>query len=214
MSQDVQSEELSAAAKGLLRMLEEAGERQCDELASKADQKIAGIRRKAFSEARQRVQRAVAQERKRLAQALARVEAEIETAQRQHILKHDAKLVAEGRQLLKQELIARWQHPDARRSWAKALLELSDAVVLGRDWKIDGPSDWPDAERHDVVEIASQKFGAKVEAKTCDVMPAGLKLTSGGLVVDMSVDGLLADKERTDSALLALYGELRKGEQP
>lgn len=214
MSQDVPSKGLSAAAKGLLQMLEEAGVRQCEELAGQADQKIAGIRRKAFSDARQRVRSAVAQERKRIAQALARVEAEIETAQRQHILKHDAKLVTEGRDLLKQALQARWREPEARRAWAKAILDLADAVVIARDWQVEGPSDWPDSERRELVEIASRDWGATVAVRTCDAMSAGLRLTCGGLAVDMSVDGLLADTERTDSALLALYGKRRKGEQP
>lgn len=213
MNQDVQTEGLSSAAKGLLRLLEEAGDRQCQELAGEAEQKIAGIRRKAFSEARQRVERAVEQERKRIAQALARVEAEIETAHRQHVLKHDAKLVTEGRDLLKHSLAERWQHPDARRGWAKALLDLANTVVIARDWQIDCPPDWPDSERQEVVEAASRDCAAKVDVQTCAAMTAGLRLICGGLVVDMSVEGLLADADGIDSALLALCEGLGQGEQ-
>jgi hypothetical protein len=213
MSQDVHKEGMSAAAKSLLRMLEEAGDRQRDELAREAEDKISGIRRKAFSEARQRMERAVVQERKRIAQGLARVEAEIETAQRQHGLKHDAKLVVEGRELLKQALTARWQEPGARQAWAGALLAQSHTVVIAREWRIDCPPDWPESERQEAVDIASRDYGARLEVQTSEAMSAGLKLTSGGLLVDMSVDGLLADTERTDSALLALYEDLRRGER-
>ena len=147
-----------------------------------------------------------------MAQSLARVEAEIETAQRRHILQHDAELVAEGRQALQQALLLRWQKPDARSEWARALIDTAARVVIARQWRIEGPPDWPEQEQARIAQHASEMHGADVETRSVDEVRAGLRLRCGGMTVDMSIDGLLADGERTDSDLLALYQTIGRRE--
>jgi hypothetical protein len=205
MKEILQTLDSSGSSKALLNLLQESGEQECAELVQKAEQKSADIRRRAFGRARERVRLAVGQARKQMAQSLARVEAEIETAQRQRILAHDSKLVAEGRDLLKLALQRRWQQTEFRKAWAAALLDAAAQVVISRDWQIDSPSDWPKEERAKIIELAARTHGAAVEVCSCDSIDAGLRLTSGGLIVDMRVDGLMANRGDIDSALLAFY---------
>ena len=114
MKEILRTEVSSGSPKALLNLLQTSGEQECAELVRQAEQKSADVRRRAFRQARERVRLAVSQARKQMAQSLARVEAEIETAQRQRILAHDAKLVAEGRDLLRLALQRRWQQPESQ----------------------------------------------------------------------------------------------------
>ncbi|HMA98044.1 MAG TPA: hypothetical protein VKO38_01170 [Wenzhouxiangella sp.] len=213
MKDSADIEGVARSAKGLLSLLDEAGERECAALISEAEQKAAELRSRAFGRARERVRIAVGQVRKQMAQSLARVEAEIETARRQRILAHDAELVAEGRELLRSALLKRWQQPAARKAWAAKLVDAADRVVIAREWQIECPPDWPDEERAEIVERAAKVCGAKVDVCSCHSIDAGLRVISGGLVVDMRVDGLLADSAYVEGALLALCRSSRTGEE-
>ncbi|MFP4209365.1 MAG: hypothetical protein ACLFSC_12000 [Wenzhouxiangella sp.] len=214
MNPVVDIETAPAAASGLLRLLQESGEQQCREILRAGNDKVAEVRRKAFARARERVRAAVADERKRMEQAIGRVEAELETTLRRRQLVHDARLVAEGRSLLEQALVECWRQPAARKAWGAALLDAAAAVAIARDWRIECPPDWPQEERDEIIRRASEVCGAQVEIQARDSITAGLKLVSGGLAVDMRIDGLLADRDRIDSSLLALYGRLREGARP
>lgn len=213
MTENLNIDGLPESARGLLNLLDEAGERQCAQLTSEANQKAAEIRRRAFGRSRERVGLAVGQVRKQMAQSLARVQAEIETAQRKRILAHDAELVAEGRDLLKSALLKRWQQTAGRRAWAASLMDAAARVVIAREWQIECPSDWPHEERAETVDRAEKLCGATVEVTASKSIDAGLLLVSGGLVVDMRVDGLLANRGYIDSALLALYQNSAKGDE-
>lgn len=213
MSESTEIETLPGPAKGLLRLLEEAGERECADLRRDGERKVTELRRQAFARARQRVHQAVGDERKRMAQSLARVEAEIETARRQRILAHAAGLVKEGRELLREALLERWQQPAARKLWVSALIQAAGRVVIARDWRMECPADWPEEERAGAIELAAAACGASLEVQARDSIEAGLRLVSGGVSLDMRVDGLLADTAGIDSDLLGLYRDHRAGER-
>lgn len=197
---------------GLLSLLEESGEQQCRALRSEAATKLSELRRKAFARARQRVGAAVADERKRMNQAIARVEAEVETTLRQRLLAHDAALVEQGRELLAEALLQLWQDPGARRVWAATLLEAAARVAMARDWRIECPPDWPSEEQAETTRRAADAHGARVEVEPSEALKAGLKLVSGGLVVDMSLAGLLVDRDSIDGAVLELVRRAQAGE--
>lgn len=197
---------------GLLGLLEESGEQQCRTLRSESQVRLADLRRKAFARARQRVSAAIAEERKRMNQAIGRVEAEVETTLRRRLLAHDQALVNEGRRLLAEALRRRWQDPEAREAWADALLDQAAGVVLARDWRIKCPLDWPSAEQTRTVRRAAELHGARIEVDLSESLEAGLKLDSGGLVVDMSLEGVLMDRNSIDGALLDLVRQAQAGE--
>ncbi|NDY97079.1 hypothetical protein [Wenzhouxiangella limi] len=197
---------------GLLNLLETSGEQQCRDLRSEGATKVAELRRKAFARARQRVSAAIAEERKRMDQAIGRVEAEVETTLRQRLLAHDAALVEQGRRVLIENLQRRWQDPDARSAWAATLVDEAANVVIARDWRVECPNGWPGEEQAELARRAAEAHGARVEIVPSDSLEAGLKLVSGGLVVDMSLAGLLVDEDFIDGALLDLVGRASAGE--
>lgn len=197
---------------GLLDLLDTSGEQQCRDLRSEGATKVAELRRKAFARARQRVSAAIAEERKRMDQAIGRVEAEVETTLRQRLLAHDAALVEQGRRVLVEDLTRRWQDPGARSAWAATLVDEAANVVIARDWRVECPNGWPGEEQDELVRRAAEAHGARVEVVPSESLEAGLKLVSGGLVVDMSLAGLLVDEDFIDGALLDLVGRASAGE--
>lgn len=197
---------------GLLSLLEESGEQQCRTLCAEGATRTAELRGKAFALARQRVGAAVAEERKRMSQAIGRVEAEVETALRQRLLAHDAALIEQGRQWLEEALRRLWQDSAARKSWAATLLDEAASVAIARDWRIECPLGWPSEEQAETVRRAGDVHGARVEIDPSDALKSGLKLVSGGLVVDMSLSGLLVERGSIDGALLNLVRQAQAGE--
>jgi len=202
----------NTAVAGLLRLLEESGDAQCAQLRAKAAEQIAAIRRQAYQRARQRIRKAVAEERARIRQEVGRVDAEVETELRRRSLRHDARLVDAGREALDQALRERWQDAGARQAWADAVLALCDRVLIGREWRLSCPSDWPEAERRRAMEQARERAGATLTIEEDASLEQGFRVRCGGVSVDMSVAGLLSDRAAIEGALLHINSRVRQGE--
>ena len=202
----------NTAVAGLLRLLEESGAGQCEQLRVQAAEKIEAIRRQAYRQARQRIRRAVADERERMRTEIGRVEAEVETELRRRGLRRAAQLVEAGRAGLDQVLQERWQDAAARANWSASLLDLCERVLLGRDWLLQCPADWPEAERQVAIDRARIRAGAALEIKDDPELTAGLRLHCGGVTVDMSVAGLLSDRAAIEGALLHIHSRVGQGE--
>lgn len=202
----------NTAVAGLLRLLEESSAAQCEDLRVQAGEKLAAIRHQAYQQARQRIRSAVADERDRIRTEVGRVEAEIETELRRRSLRRDARLVELGRADLEQALHDRWQDAEARADWSSSLLSVGEQVLLGRDWQLQCPTDWPEAERQRVIEQARTQVGATLTVADDPDLTAGWRLRCGGVTVDMSVAGLLTDRAAIEGALLDLHSRVTQGE--
>ncbi len=203
--------EISSVA-DLRALLQESGEQQCAAVRAEGAKTLAEARRKAFARARSRVRTAIRDERARMAEALGRVEAEVETAVRRRRLAHDARVLVEGRERLVDALTERWRQPEARRTWAETLLAQAADVVNARRWRMDCPSDWPEAERAEIIELGAERYQARIDVGSDAGLEVGLRLSSGGVCVDMSLAGLLADRDRVDGTLLDLFAGDEAGE--
>lgn len=202
----------NTAVAGLLRLLDASGDEQCSQLRAKAAAQIAEIRRLAYQQARQRIRTAVAEERTRIRQEVGRVEAEVETELRRGALRHDARLVDAGREGLEQALRERWRDEGSRQAWVDAVLTLCEQVVIGREWILSCPSDWPQAERERAIEQARERAGAALIIEEDVALEQGFRVCCGGVSVDMSVAGLLVDRAAIEGALLHLNRCVRQGE--
>lgn len=203
----------NTAVAGLLRLLEESGETQCAELRARAAEKIGAIKRQAYAQARQRVRNAVAEERARIKQEVGRVEAEVASDLRRRGLRHDARLVESGRELLAQVLRRRWEDPEARQAWLGQTLEVCQRVVMGRDWVMRCPPHWPEDERRQAVALAEKQAGVALEIKDDADLAEGFQVQCRGVVVDLTVPGLLADQAAIEGALLQINRLLTRGDE-
>lgn len=190
---------------GLLRLLDESGDRQCALLEQESSARIASLRRQAFAQARARVSSAIAEERLRIADAVHRVEAELHSELRRCMLGHDARLVALGHASLLAELQRRWGQAAARADWLARLLEQCARVSICRQWCLECPPDWPAEEQLAAVQLAAGEHAAELTIAPLAELQAGLRVRVGGLLVDMSIPGLLAEAATIESELLGIY---------
>lgn len=197
----------------LMQLLEQSRDARCREALEQAEAQASELRRNARKLARERVSRAAREERERLDYEVRMVEAEIETEQRKHARRRDLALIEAGRAALRDALAARWRQRDARQAWAEITVTEAAEVLLGREWLLEHPADWPAEERDAALAAARERCGATIEAKPVDELDAGLRIRSEGALVDMSVPGLLANQRTIEGELLAEFNRLAAGEK-
>ncbi len=197
----------------LMELLEQSRSAQCQQAREGAELQAAQLLRRARRAARERVSKAAHEERARLEREVRMVEAEIETEQRRRARRHDSTLIETGHKLLAEALAARWAEADTRREWTACALDEAADVLLGRDWTLEHPADWPEDERKQAIELARERCGATLAVKSAERLDAGLRIRSGGALVDMSVPGLLANERTIEGELLAEFHRAAEGEQ-
>lgn len=187
----------------LLELLEQARAARCRELRVQADAGAQDLRRRARRTARDRVSKAARQERTRLEREVHLARATLETRGRTLARRRDQALLNAARDVLAAELAARWQDAPARRQWVEAALGEASAVLLGRDWVLEHPEDWPAVERDWAATLAATRHGARVETRAAPEALAGLRVVDRGASVDMTATGLVAQRGTLDADLLA-----------
>ena len=190
-------------ARALKDLVEKSQQEQCRTAREQAELKAREIRRDARRQARERVGQAVEEERARMQQEVRVVEAEIETEQRRRSRRRDMELIASGTGMLKEALMKRWDDEDGRREWARVALAEAAEVLLGRDWTLEHPAAWAEAERDEAAKWADEQHGATLALKPAEELERGLRIRHKGATVDMSIAGLTADIRRIHGELLA-----------
>lgn len=192
-----------AQTEALTSLLEKARTEYRDARLAEAREQAGSYVRKAWRTAKQRVRRAVAEERQRLERQTRLAEAEAETEQRRRARQRDIELIRAGWQALEPELRQRWDSPDGRREWVMAALEEASDVLLSRSWDVEHPADWDEDERRKLAKLASDRLGVKVNFAGRGDLTAGVRVMNGTTLVDMSLEGLLSHRRAVEAELLA-----------
>ncbi len=205
MSPPILKSTLDTQAQALLQQLTDDRERRCAVLRAAAESQAMQIVRAARNEARNNVHKAVAQERTRMdlgmRQAAARADIEASRRERQK----SQELLQQLWASIADALERRWRDPATRRAWIDAVIGQAGALLSGRAWLIEGGSDWTEQERGEFTERARRQGAGTVEWSLHAGVPAGLKIRAGGVCVDATVPGLLAQRNTIEAAFLADY---------
>lgn len=200
-------------ADALKNLLEESRDAQCREAREQAEIQARELRQRARRQARERVSKAAHEERDRLLHEVRVVEAEIETEQRKHARQRDMQLIAAGMTALEKALAEHWDSRAARVKWAEVTVMEAAEVLLGREWTLEHPPEWNEAERDEALAFAAQHCDAKISATAAGDLEAGLRIRSKGATVDMSVSGLMANQRSIKGALLAEFRRAAEGDE-
>jgi hypothetical protein len=84
-------------------------------------------------------------------------------------------------------------------------------TLIDRRWTIVHPVDWPVQERGMTEARLNRDIHAAVSFEQQDAIPAGLRISAGGAVVDGTVEGLLHHASRIEAMLLARINRHRGG---
>ena len=188
----------------LIELVEQYRERECQSLLDKARAQVDGMIEEAHRNARERVHGTVESERARARERIRRAEAELNTRRRAHAQRAAARLLEEGRELLRERLAASWADRTTRHDWIQAALAEALRRLPPTPWRVQHPPQWDPADAEAVYQTLRPEIREQLSLETDADLSAGLRIRSGHAVLDVSLEGLLADRGMIESRLLAL----------
>jgi hypothetical protein len=194
---------LDAKIMNLLQVVEQQRDRKCDEHLDSANRKAHEIVATAWREERERLHREIMRLREEVRRKLLAAEAQHQTRRRQIRQAEDQALLNHACDALREELAQRWRDASGRREWIDGLLRQAADTLLGSNWMIQHPRDWPAGERETTTRLVVQLTGEKPQFEPDERLDAGLRICSPGACVDGSLDGLLHDGTDVAAQLLA-----------
>jgi len=191
----------------LLAVVEQARDKRCAEVMERAQTEARQLLKHARQKARARLHHEVLQLREQFRRHLVLDQAGKDARLRQARQRADRELLGQSWQPLRDALVRRWQVSAGRRAWVDAVIDQALGRLVGKDWQIEHPSDWPEQERQVVKERLRGLLGAEPVCVAESSLPAGIRVRAGDTLVDGSCDGLLRDRNDIEARLLAVVAE-------
>lgn len=178
---------------------------RCREIESAATRKAEQLLAETRHRMRERVHRAVTEERQRRETALLESRHRIETASRRRVQAHYRDFLQDAMPLLQAALEQRWRDTETRRSWCEMLLgEAADRLPAER-WSIEHPDDWSGGDTRWLAEAFAARDLPRPELVADADIVAGLRVRLGPACLDATLDGLLANRDAAEARLLAAW---------
>ena len=155
----------------------------------------------AHAQARERVRKLMKEESDRANPAIAAAHARAETRLRKLRQEQSARSLELARVRLDQSLERLWKG-QGRRQWIAHFAAAAVTALPHGPWVIEHPGDWGDEDRR-VLEAYLAQQGLPAPSYSLDPsIRAGLRFCSGGIRLDATLAGLLADRYEIDGRLL------------
>lgn len=194
---------------GLLKLVAEYREQECRRILSAARQEAAEVTRQSFRKEKEQLHNRVVAERNRARSRIQAARAERATRERQSSERASLDLLERARPLLRERLVARWRVPEQRRRWTASYLHQAlDLLPRGR-WTVSHAPEWQESEQREMAQELTACLGRTPRFRSEGGIEAGLIVECDGAVLDASLRGLLQDRSRLESRLLALVEEGR-----
>lgn len=178
---------------------------RCREIESAATRKAEQLLAETRHRMRERVHRAVTEERQRRETAVLESRHRIETASRRRVQAHYRDFLQDAMPLLQAALEQRWRDTETRRSWCEMLLgEAADRLPAER-WSIEHPDDWSGGDTRWLAEAFAARDLPRPELVADADIVAGLRVRLGPACLDATLDGLLANRDAAEARLLAAW---------
>lgn len=200
---DMPSSIVDAQLQRLLEIVEEFKRHQCEELLEQARKQSREVVHHTYHNARTRLRTHILEERQQLEQSLASVRAKQHTFVMQQKHKASRKFLDDSWELLTAKLTERWNDPKQRKSWVLAIADIAISSLPAAEWRIGCGGEMNKSEHSQLQEYIVKKAKKTVKIKVDPDIRAGIYIEAGGAVVDGSLQGLLSDRVRIESEILA-----------
>lgn len=197
MTPDVQT-----STEALRRLIRESAETQCRDIEQQTRTEARDLLRRARREARERVHQAIQHERQQHTQRLDHERAALESHERQQLLETTRRTLGRAWQELEGMLGALWQAHECRAEWIRSLFEQALERLPAGHWHIEHPLPFPEEIDSDWQRRLRQHCGQEPEWIARADISAGLRIRVGGVHLDATLDGLLADRSQLEARLL------------
>ena len=195
--------ELQNQEKRLLDLIRLEQEKACREATKQADDQVRQILGEAWRSARERLHEAVERERARAQRQLRLAEAELETRQRLSEQQREALLLDQAWQALEQQLRELWANHDGRRRWIQQAVRVGLQRLPANHWRITHPRLWNAEDQATLSAAVVNGLEQAPELLEDERIKAGIMLRSSGALLDMTLEGLIADRGAIEAELLA-----------
>lgn len=195
---------LEERRKGLLELVVEYREQECRRILDAALQEAAEHRKQSFRKERAQLHNRVVAERSRARARIQAARAERATKERWSNERTSLELLDLAWPLLRERLLARWQVPEQRRRWAASSLHQALDLLPPGSWTVRHAPEWRDAEWREIAAELTERLGRTPRFQSEGGIEAGLIVECRGAILDASLKGLLQDRARVESRLLAL----------
>ncbi len=198
---------LDERRKGMLKLVADYREQECRRILDAARREAAELTRQTFRKERARLHAHVVAERSRARSLIQAARAEQATQERWSNERTSLELLESAWPLLRERLLARWQVPGQRQRWADSYLRQAVELLPPARWMVRHAPEWREKERREIAEQLAERLGHRPRFQSEGGLEAGLVVESGGAVLDASLQGLLRDRARLESRLLALVAD-------
>jgi len=189
----------------LIALVKEYRERECQDLLGKAHVKSLEMIDKAYKDVRSLVHKVAERERSRASVQIRGVEAELHTKVRALQQRVAESLLEEGWVLLNASLLSSWHNAESRLLWIKKCAHEACVRLNSGQWQVLHPVDTSPEELDQFVTwVSGEMPDVQVAVQVNEDIKAGLIINSQGIILDMSIDGLLMDRTAIEGRMLAL----------
>jgi F0F1-type ATP synthase membrane subunit b/b' len=194
---------VDAQVQRLLEIVNKYQQEQCDVLLEQANQQSQQIIRQAYRDARLRMHRDIQDSRQNMQQELSATRAKLHTMMMQQRHRADQEFLAQSWELLVKKLMQRWLKLQSRKLWVQNVIDTAIQVLPANEWKIVHPQDWSDTETSHIEDLVAGNSPRRLAFVADTNMKAGIRISADGAVVDGSLEGMLTDRVRIESEVLA-----------
>ncbi|WP_343079216.1 hypothetical protein [Ostreiculturibacter nitratireducens] len=198
-------------ARALIARIEAATRKELDRLRAEAEEEAASAVRTAHRRARERVHEDIENLRRRRADAARQETARLDTLRRQLRQREAGALIEDGVPALEAAFTALWADAEARKAWVAAAVRAASERLVSRDWVIEHPKDWSEAERKAAAEEVVERTGKAPDFEVATDLEAGVRLCAGNACLDAGIEALMGDANEAGAALLAEIERGREG---
>ncbi len=196
----------------LIALVDEFRDQECRKLMESARLKCRHIVKAEYHNAKQQVHQAVRSERERAISMIRSAEAELHTRHRAKHQRFAQSLLKVGWTRLEQVLLEKWLQPDERRCWIKSCAKEAINRLPSADcWFVQYPADMTEDDLSLFKNIVSEWYPElSYEMSESDIQ-AGLVMSANQTFLNMSLAGILRDRQNIEGRILALFQQ--EGEQ-
>ena len=180
-------------------------QRRCREIeidvSRKAEQLLADSRRRM----RERVHKAVVEERQHRETALLDARHRIETGARRRVQQHYREFLHEAMPLLQDALEKRWRDTEGRQDWCEMVIAEAADVLPPAAWTVEHPDEWSDNDTQWLQQAFAAHGLPKPGLRRDGGIAAGLRVRLDAACLDATLDGLTAKLHVVEARLLAAW---------
>ena len=194
---------VDAQVKRLLELVDDYQKQQCELLLKQAHEQASQIVLHTYHNARNRLRTHIQEDRQQLEQSLASARAKRHTFIMQQKHQASRQFLDDSWQQLTERLMNRWNNSEQRQLWVKTIVDVALRALPADTWLVEHAGNWDKAEQKQVRQYINQQSSREITFQQANDIEAGIRISADAAVVDGSLQGLLSDRGRIESEILA-----------